>query len=471
MDIPRKDQQPNVVPSLPAIVIFFALIIFGGILVSQYTSVILPEQASLQAKNTDSLTQLLLLIGGAVFFLVQGLLVYAIIRFRAKPNDTTDGVPFHGNTTLEIVWTLIPSVIVVILAILSYQVWVTNSTPKDNVNIINGESIEMNVIGARYAWTFEYLTNVPKPLEEGQTVADGSTPTIKLVSNNLHTYAGQHIKLDMVTKDVIHSFWVPAMRVKQDVIPGRTTEIRFDPIGTKEGFRYRLDENGNRIELTPEQAILSAEEAKADGVGNRFAVYRIVCTELCGSGHGYMFSEIYVHENEEAFLANFYEPQLEAVLNPPDDPILQGRAILGSGAYPCANCHIMDSLGWVGQIGPSLNGIGDRAGSRAGSLTAIEYLVQSLHLPNDYIVPGYPAGQMNYFGYGTSAPADVTGSYNIMPESDMIGIVAYLCSQTEDGDAKSSSCELALNDSGELDAEAIKAQIEAITATYRSRYE
>ena len=471
MDITRNNQQ-NVVPSLPVIAIFFALVVAGGVLVSLFTPVILPQQASLQARNTDGLAQLLLLIGGAVFFLVQGLLLYAIVRFRAKPNDTGDGVPFHGNATLEIVWTIIPSIVVVILAILSYQVWVTNNTPQENANFVNGEPIAVNAIGARYAWTFEYQTNVPLPLAEGETLAEGQeAPRVVFANANLHTYAGQHVKLDMTTKDVIHSFWVPAMRVKQDLIPGRTTEIRFDPIATDEGFIFRLDESGNRVLLTPEQAKLSTEEANAQGIGNRFTSYRVVCTELCGAGHGNMYAEIIVHETEEAYLANFFNPSIEAVLNPPDDPILLGQAVLASGAYPCANCHILSAQGWAGVVGPALNGIGDRAATRSGAQTGIEYLVESIILPNNYIVPGYSAGQMPHFGYSEAAPASISGAYNRMSEGDLIGIVAYLCSITDSGNPQDSSCELATDDAGEIDPEAVKAQIEAVTATYRNLFE
>ncbi len=472
MEIPRNNQEPSVVPSLPVIVTFFVLVMFGGFLVSLLTPVILPQQASLQARNTDGLVQLLLLIGGAVFFLVQGLLVYSIIRFRAKPNDTTDGASFHGNTTLEIVWTIIPSIIVLVLAILSYQVWVTNETAQENVNFVNGESIGVNAIGARYAWTFEYNTNVPQPLAEGETLAEGQqASTVKVSSSNLHTYAGQHVKIDMDTKDVIHSFWVPAMRVKQDLIPGRTTTVRFDPIATDEGFLYRLDEDGNRVLLTPEQAKLSTEEAAAQGIGNRFITYRVVCTELCGAGHGSMYTEIVVHENEEAYIANFYNRTVEAVLNPPDDPVLLGQAVLASGAYPCSNCHVLNSLGWAGLVGPALNGIGDRASSRVGGETGVEYLVRSIVQPNEYLVAGYGVGQMPHFGYSEDAPASISGAYNRMPESDLIGIVAYLCSQVESGEATDSTCELVTDAAGELDEEAIKAQIEAVTATYRNLFE
>jgi len=473
MELSRQNNQPsNIVPSIPTIVIFLAIIMGGAIIVTLFAPVLLPPQASVQAQRTDSLFTILLLLGGIVFFLVEGLLVYSIFRFRARPNDVTDGPSIHGNTTLEIVWTIIPSITVVILAILSFVVWQANSAPQDDVNLVEGQPMQVKVIGARYAWSFEYVTPQERPLAEGETLAEGEeTPRVAFTTNQLHTYVGQHVKLDMNTRDVIHSFWIPAMRLKQDVMPGKTTEIRFDPIVTNNGFEYRLDAEGNEIRLTPDEARLSREDAAAAGLDNRYTKYRIVCSELCGSGHGQMYAELFVHEDEAAFLANFYEAQVFAALNPPDDPVLKGQAILSSGAYPCANCHILESMGWAGVTGPSLNGIGDRAGRRVGGLSGIEYLAQSIHLPNEYLVAGYAAGQMPHFGHSEEAP-EGQNPYNVMPESDLIGIIGYLCSQVESGNLNDNTCGLAFGDDGALaDSEATLAQIEAVTATYRSLYE
>lgn len=465
MDLsPRRESQNSVVPSIPVIIIFFALTLLGGFIIAQATPLILPAQASLQAQNTDQLVFVLLLIGGVVFCITQGILVYAIIRFRARANDTSDGVPFHGNTTLEIVWTIIPAIIVAVLAVLSFNVWTTNNTPREAVNFVNGESIRVLSIGARYAFSFEYYTN------EAFTAADGTEQTAVLRSDALHVYAGQHVKVEMEARDVIHSFWVPAFRVKQDLIPGRITEVRFDPIATAEGFPYRFDENGIIQTLTPEQARLSADEARAQGIGDRFTIYPLRCTELCGSGHGAMIANVFVHEDEQAYLNNFFNPTLDSVLNPPDDPILQGRTVLQAGAYPCANCHVLTSLNWNGVVGPTLNGIGTRSARRVGGRNAVEYLVESIHLPNEYIVPGYAAGQMPYFGTSPTPPPG-HAPYNYMPENDLIGIVAYLCTQTETGDPTTTTCGFEVNPDGtSVDPAVTREVIEAVTATYRSLY-
>lgn len=474
MDISQPNPQNtpnNVVPSVGTLLVFLVIIALGGFALSRLSWVFLPEQASLQARNTDGLVELLLLLGGIVFTLVHVLLLYSMFKFRAKANDTSDGAHFHGNTTLEVVWTIIPAVVVAVLAVLSFDVWARNIQPQEQVNFVNGESIDVRAVGARYAWTFEYDTNVALLLEDGQTVAEGEqAPTVRFASSQLHTYVGQHVKLDMTTKDVIHSFWVPAMRVKQDLLPGRVAEIRFDPISTAGGFPYRFNEDGVRVALSQEEATLTTEEAKAKGLGNRFAIYRVVCTELCGSGHGAMYAELFVHENEEAYLANFFDRQVFAVLNPPDDPVLQGQQVLSSGAYPCANCHVLSTLdGWAGVTGPSLNGIGQRAGRRVGGQSAVEYLAASIVLPNEYIVPGYAAGQMPHFGFSDASPTGAA-SYNQMPERDLIAIIAYLCAQTESGDPAENACGLEFADGTLADIDVAKAQIETVTSAYRSLF-
>src|SRR6185436_15629501 len=98
--------------TIAVIVVVGVLVILGGLLIGTFTPSILPAQASAESVQTDNLFHILLVIGGAVFLLVQGLLVYSIWRFRAKPGETGDGINMHGNTTLEVVWTLIPAVIV-----------------------------------------------------------------------------------------------------------------------------------------------------------------------------------------------------------------------------------------------------------------------------------------------------------------------------------------------------------------------
>lgn len=463
--------------SLPGIVIFGVLMVAFGIAVAVFfTSRVMPEQASLQAQNTDGLFAVLLAIGAMVFFLVQGLLVISVVRYRHRLTDLSDGPNVHGNTTLEIVWTIIPAVIVVFLAIYSFIVWSTNNAPRENENLVNGETIAINALGQQFAWNFEYVSNVSLTTEEASALRvqdDGSAApqNVSFTTRDLHVYAGQHVALDMQTADVIHSFWVPAMRVKQDLLPGRTTTIRFSPIATDEGFPFtvlsgpvetyvapdanseifRTVSEGGSVEVrvvdeVPGQPFMriqfndTGSEAYVDSaaIGNRYAKYRLICTELCGSGHGEMFSYLIVHPDEATYLQAFYDQQVEAVLNPPADPVLLGERVINN--YACSGCHVLESQGWNGQSGPSLNGIADRAASRAaaaGVATGAEYLVQSMRQPQAYNVPGAWSVVMP-----VHAPQDGVPGATTMSQDELEGIVAYLCTQTVSGDPADSTCGL-----------------------------
>jgi cytochrome c oxidase subunit 2 len=315
-------------------------------------------------------------------------------RFRARPGDTSDGVPLHGNATLELVWTIIPAVIVLVLSIYSYQVWVSTRAAQPNEATIQAQ-------GARFVWTFSYtatLDDIPEdiPVEMiGANVVNAleTDGFFTINSNELHTYVGRPLRMELQTADAQHAFWIPAMRIKQDLLAGRTTEIRF----------------------TPTQA----------------GTYPIVCAELCGGGHGQMRAQIIVHPDEATYRQEFFARQVAMVALPPSDPVLLGEQILASGQYPCAGCHVLTPLGWQGITGPNLNGVGDRAAdvrAAATGQTAEEYLHRSLYHPAEYLVPGFGALMPQFQALDDEAP-------NYMPEFDNLAIVAYLCTQTASGES------------------------------------
>lgn len=368
------------------------IMIGGGLLIGQTMPSFFPPEASAQSQQIDSLFKILLVIGGAIFLLVQGLLLYSVIAFRAKPDDTTDAPHIHGNTTLEIVWTAIPAVIVTVLTILSYNVW---------VSIREEQPVEavVNVVGARFNWAFTYtvpsdelpadtvVTELPQTIQD-KLNQDGA---VQVATNELHTYVGQSLKLEMETRDVIHSFWVPAFRMKQDLLPGRVTEIRFTPVEVPGNTDYPVR-------------------------------YPIRCAELCGGNHGAMVSWVVVHKDEAAYKSEFLNTEVTQVLHPPEDPVLRGSQLLESQQYPCFTCHVLSEFGWVGDVGPSLDSVADRAAAaraQATGLSAAEYLLQSIHEPNVFLVPGY----------GPLMP-----NLNI-PDDQAADIVAFLCTLSASGES------------------------------------
>ena len=96
-----------------------------------------------------------------------------------------------------------------------------------------------------------------------------------------------------------------------------------------------------------------------------------------------------VYPDEQTYLREFYNPQAMAVLFPPTDPATLGKQILASGKYPCATCHTLTSLGWTGNIGPHLDGIGSRAGNRMAGMDGSAYIHDSVRNPTHFIVPGF----------------------------------------------------------------------------------
>lgn len=399
-----RSNIPSISPAAVVVTAVFLLVSVIGInWFTTFVPVVLPDQASAESKSVDELFYILMIIGGVVFFLIQGMLLISVIAFRARPGDDSDGPTYQGNPLLEIIWTIIPAMVVVFLAVVSYNIWTQNSEPKASVNMVDGGSISINVTGARYAWTHQYVTE--RFDDNGGQIVINSGP-------DLHTYIGQNVDLTLQTQDVIHSYWVPAMRVKQDLLPGdpaqggRPTELRFTPVRV-EGRAYP-------------------------------AKYPIVCAELCGDGHGRMRGSVIVYEDEDQFLDQFYEPAIYAILNPPADPVLRGEMEIQN--YICNSCHILDSLGWTSTTGPSLNGIAERAGERVPGQSAEEYIATSIWNSGAFRVPGYDQ-QMAAFG------PEVVEAANVMSPEQLYSIVAYLCTQGESSDCDMENASTTIPDS------------------------
>ena len=185
----------------------------------------LPTPASDEAGRIKPLFWFVIVICIVVFAVVAAVMIYAITHFRAAADDDSDGPPIHGHTGLEIVWTIIPTVLVTSIGILSAIVLARNDALGANV-------LRVNVTAQQFAWSFSY------PEAKG------------LTSGTLRLPKGRSVELVFTAKDVIHSFWVPEFNQKQDTVPGITT----------------------RLHITP----------------NRLGTFSVICTELCGLGHSVM---------------------------------------------------------------------------------------------------------------------------------------------------------------------------------------
>jgi cytochrome c oxidase subunit II len=380
--------------SLPPVLIGGAVCLVFGIALALFVPSLFPRQASNIAVAVDQLFTFMLVIGGAIFLLVQGVLLYSIWKFKAPKGDTSDGIPLHGNNALEFIWTLIPSIIVIILSIYSFIVWQeTNAVPADGVRVDT-----IRVTAARFAWTFTY---------SGQAINEetGQWMDVTWSSPDLHLEVNVPVHLIMTAADVNHALWIPEMRVKQDLLVGRETELRFIPTALS-------------------RTITNPDDGVADAIAGDFD---IVCAELCGGGHGNMslLSYAIVHNTESYQKWNSNSAWL--IANPPDDWILRGQNLLASGKYPCSGCHMLETFpAWPGNSGPNLTGVATRAQSRVFGQSAAQYLVTSIRHPQRYIVTGY----------GNAMPQfhEDTAAVNYMSDDDLMAIVAYLCQQTVGGE-------------------------------------
>jgi heme/copper-type cytochrome/quinol oxidase subunit 2 len=422
---PKSNSGLNIALILVAVLFWLAASVY---VYENGVSWFMPDAASVEARAVDDLFRFMLGIGTFVFLLVQSLLFYFIVRYGFFRNheDESDAAHIHGNTTLEIVWTLIPSIIVFILTVYSFQVLVDTTEAKD-------DEFAIEVTGKRFFWQFRY------PDEE-----------FDLVQNHvLVVPEGETIRLEMTSEDVIHAFWVPAFRVKQDVMPGRVSELRFTP-NTLTGLPPDAElVSLEDLEIPGPDTACPAEEAQAEApVSEASAMggadqadiaqqgppvdyktgYDLVCAELCGGNHGLMRGEIFVvtREEYEAYVESLRAKAVQAKAEAEYADRCGGTALLAAGRslfnlYGCNTCHMLNDAGSLamGQ-GPSLNGIGARAATdHPDYASAEDYIRTSIINPNVYIVPGYAAGLM---------PMNFADQ---MTPEELNRLVKYLALQTE----------------------------------------
>ncbi len=151
-------------------------------------------QGSTAADEIDMLLDVAIVLLSFVFSIVIVMLSYSLYRWRAKPGDESDGQPIHGNTRLEIAWTVIPTVIVTFLAVYSFIVL-------GDIEAKDSDRMKLEVKAQQFQWTFNY-------------------PEAGVTSKELHVPVDQQLELQLRALDVIHSFWVPEWRIKRDLVPG-----------------------------------------------------------------------------------------------------------------------------------------------------------------------------------------------------------------------------------------------------------
>lgn len=271
---------------------------------------LLPIPASDEAELVDGLFNTMLTVSVGIFLLVEGVLLYCAFRYRRREGDDTDGPAIHGNVPLEILWTAIPAIIVIGISVYSFDIYndMGGFDPHAAHAAPVGKAAEIGETTASALPMHQHMTGDMRNMRgsaiaatlteaepDGQPIADVAQntltndtqsiipadkpadvnitvtglqyaflfnyPDLGVATGELHVPIGQTIALEMNASDVIHAFWVPEFRIKQDIIPGRETSLRFTP--------------------------------KVAGD------YAIVCAELCGPYHGAMRTHIIVEPQDK----------------------------------------------------------------------------------------------------------------------------------------------------------------------------
>jgi cytochrome c oxidase subunit 2 len=280
----------------------------------------LPEPASEQAAAFDNTYWFVTIVCVLVFAVVAGVSVYAVWKFRAAPDDLDDGSPIHGHTGLEIVWTAIPAVLVTAISVYSGIVLY-------DLDRLPAGHRTVQVSSQQFAWTFTY-------------------PDQKVTSGELVLPLNEPTELVLTSKDVVHSFWVPEWRVKQDAVKGIETKVRVTP--------------------------------------NKIGTFTVVCTELCGLGHAVMRARARVVSERD--FQRWIAERKRAVAQA---GTLRGKQLftqpVGETAA-CGSCHALADADTTQQIGPNLD--------EALQGKDAEFIRESILNPDAQIAEGFNAGLM-----------------------------------------------------------------------------
>ncbi len=291
-----------------------------------------PEQASTMAAQVDYLYIFLIVVSLVFGVGIAVALIGFSVKFRRTP-DNQVGHPIHGSNLLEIAWSVLPFGLTMVIFAWGAWLFFGFSRPPDNAH-------EVFVVGRQWMWKLQHMQG-------------------RREINELHVPVGQAVKLTMTSEDVIHSFYVPAFRVKFDVLPGRYTTAWFEP--TKVGE------------------------------------YHMFCAEFCGTEHSGMIGKVVVMEpaDYQAWLAE--PPPViaaagSAAAAPAAAPV-DGLSPVGAGealftAKACAICHQPQS----GALGPSLVGVYGKPVQFADGTSATitdDYLRESILNPTAKIVAGF----------------------------------------------------------------------------------
>jgi cytochrome c oxidase subunit II len=253
----------------------------------------LPAGVSTYSRDIDLLYYGILVVTGIFFVLTEAVLVYNMLRFASGPSRTAHFS--HGNHRLEMIWTVVPGVILILLAVLQINVWADIKYPTHMATMVASDSkhiLPIEVTTRQWEYRIRYPS--PEHLERWEADKDLAVKEYQarlqperrddvFDANNIHTWKDQKTVVFLRTKDVGHAFFVPVLRVKQDSMPGRTIPLWFEA----------MESNTKKV----------GTEWQDGGRDDPAHVWDLVCTQYCGSRHSMMRGKIFVHPTKDDFMA------------------------------------------------------------------------------------------------------------------------------------------------------------------------
>lgn len=294
----------------------------------------MPDPASSYAGQADWLFYFIYWVSAGASTLVFALMVYFVIRYRKRPGSKPQPSPSH-STALELTWTIIPALIMLVIFYTGFRTFLNMATPPDY-------AYEIQVNAFKWGWSFQYPNGATSP--------------------DLHIPQDRPVKLILASQDVIHSLFIPAFRIKKDVVPGRYNTTWFQADGP----------------------------APLRSDGERY--YDLFCAEYCGTNHSLMRAKVVVHESQE--FARWLEEAANWVQNTP--PAEAGRKLYATKG--CAQCHTLDGKS---NVGPTFKNIfGYEHALRDGAKVKVEenYIRESILVPGAKVVAGFDNVMPTYQG-------------------------------------------------------------------------
>ena len=256
------------IPSAILTLVLGMLLVLGGLWIGQNIN-LLPVDASANAPIYDELFRVLFSIGTILFVGIVGLILFSLVRFRRRPGQLGDGLALEGNLPLEVFWTAVPAIVVLFVGLYSYDIYerMGGMVPLGHGDHGSETMVDQRIWGGigstQDSQTATTAGIPPLPIEVTamQFAFLFHYPDGDFISGEMHVPVDRPVSLRMEAKDVIHAFWIPEFRLKQDVIPGQPTVLDFTP--------------------------------------TRTGSYSIVCAELCGPYHGGMRSSVVVDSADD----------------------------------------------------------------------------------------------------------------------------------------------------------------------------